>query len=67
MSSLMDFYGINLFFFQLVAALEEKQGDQIDLSRFFGAICNTMTVIMLVTAGNFLMEITSEFVASILL
>ncbi|KAL9447934.1 hypothetical protein AB3S75_015419 [Citrus x aurantiifolia] len=24
-----------------------------------------MTVIMLVTAGNFLMEITSEFVASI--
>ncbi|KAK9218348.1 hypothetical protein WN943_006985 [Citrus x changshan-huyou] len=40
-------------------------GDQIDLSPFFRAICDTMTVIMLVTAGNFLMEITSEFVASI--
>ncbi|KAK9218338.1 hypothetical protein WN943_006975 [Citrus x changshan-huyou] len=36
---LVDFYGIDLFFFfnfQLVAALEEEQADQIDLSCFSG-------------------------------
>ena len=39
MSSLVDFYGFDLFFFlnsQLVAALEEEQADQIDLSCFSG-------------------------------
>ncbi|GAY66512.1 hypothetical protein CUMW_249340 [Citrus unshiu] len=60
-----DMYELTWRMLNSIAALEEKQGDQIDLSRFFRAICDTMTVIMLVTAGNFLMEITSEFVASI--
>lgn len=65
---LVDFYGIDLFF-------KKKNFNQLQPQRksrlikliclVFRAIYDTMTVIMLVTAGNFLMEITLEFVASI--